>query len=144
MKTTKSESNARGFVIGAGVTLALLVLVTFGLWWLTGQVAEQVSTLRTWVVISMLAVPAAAGAGYRLGRIEATGFLSGADKIMNKMTSLVRDVSAIRDTSRITVHQATRPGGPGMQPAPQVWGIVQPQPPRLTYRTADMDDVDNL
>ena len=145
MKTTERKSNITVQIIGAVIALALLALATFVLWWITGQAAEQLDTLRIWAMIATVAAPIAAVVGYRLGRIEAHGFLSGADRILDKMTGLVQEVSTIRDTSRITVHQATRPSGQvSAQSAPQVWGVATPQPPRLTYRTADADDVDSL
>jgi hypothetical protein len=94
-------------MVGLALALSIIALVVAGLWALTGAVSE--TTLRAWALaVSALVLPAF-GFGFYLGKVEARGMLAGLDKSLDRMTGVVEKIVSVRDTSRITVHQATRP-----------------------------------
>lgn len=130
--TTTTHTNSIVPVIMGGVVimLVILALVVYGLWALVSS--QERGVADWWAVIATLLLIPAFLTGFWFGKTEVRGFLSGADKMLDRMSRLMSDVVAVRDTSRINVHNATKvPTQPG-------YTVVLPNVPRsmppITYR----------
>lgn len=136
--TTRHSTDYKAIAIVVLVALGMAIsgAALYGLWRLTGLAAESIAGLRAWAMIATLAVPMAGWITYRLGRVESRGFISGAEKTIDKMTGLVESVSTIRDNHRPAQRA---PGAPAWQVGPNV-----AQPPLLTYRATGGDGSDDL
>src|SRR5574340_1554869 len=107
MKTThRFDSTLTAVIVGAALALGILGLVVYGLWAL---VSSQSKSVADWwaVITTLLTVPLFA-IGFWFGKTEVRGFLSGADKMLDKMSGMIEKVVTVLDTSRIHVHNATR------------------------------------
>lgn len=136
--TTTTHTNSIAPIIMGGVIVVLVILglVIYGLWML---VSSQERNVADWwaVVATLLLIPAFL-TGFWFGKTEVRGFLSGADKMLDRMSRLMSDVVTVRDTSRINVHNATKvPTQPG-------YTVVLPNVPRsmppITYRELTSGD----
>ena len=97
--------HAREILIGGVVVVVIAVAVA--LWMASDAVGRD--GLRGWaVIVTMLLVPTFL-AGFWFGKVEARGVLHGFDQSLDRMVSVVGDVMAVRDQSRIAVHKATQP-----------------------------------
>jgi hypothetical protein len=133
MKTTERKSNATALVIGAGIVLAILALVVFGLWTLASGASRE--TVNGWAAIATLLIVPVFLAGFYFGKTEARGVLAGFDKSLDRMAKVIGDVVTVRDQSRIAVHQATRQHQPG-------YTVVLPNvtQPTVTHRQLTSGD----
>ncbi len=138
MKTTERKSNATVLTIGAVIALVVLALVIFGLWALARGASR--GAVNWWAVITTLLIVPAFFFGFYLGKVEARGLLSGFDKSLDRMAKVIGDVATMRDTSRIAVHQATRP-----RPQPG-YTVVLPNVtgPSITHRQLSSGDDDTI
>jgi hypothetical protein len=125
-------------ILGAGVILVALVYLAFRYWtWVT---TLSPVTLAAWATIATMVFPLLFGLGFYFGKVEAKGWLHGADQLLERGWSTMEKVTSIRDTSRINVHNATKP-----QPAqPAIQGPYLPDPdfPRFTVRTGSEEIID--
>ncbi len=134
MKTTvRHDSIVPGVIIGAVIVLAVLGLVIYGLWTLIASQERNVADW--WAVIATLLIVPVFLAGFWFGKTEVRGFLSGADKMLDRMSGTVERIVAVRDTSRVTVHNATKPAG---------YTVILPNVPRsmptITHRELTSGD----
>lgn len=126
----------RELLIAGAVIITLLII--FALWLVTDTLPRD--GLRAWAVIVTVIIVPGFFAGFYFGKIEARGMLHGFDQSLDRMTNVVRDVMTVRDQSRITVHNATRP-------APAHYQVVLPgvrDLPQITARATRTDDVVEL
>lgn len=130
----KADSLLTGIIIGAVIVLAIVGLVVYGLWAL---VSSQSRTTADWwaVIATLLDVPIFA-LGFWFGKTEVRGFLSGADKMLDRMSGTVERIVAIRDTSRVTVHNATKPAGYTVV----LPNVARSAMPTITHRTLSAGD----
>ena len=138
-KTTKTNTTAILIVVGILSALAVLGLVIFGLWTAADSISREAT--NWWTVIATLLIAPAFFAGFWFGKTEVRGFLEGVDKMLDKMSGTVEKIVAVRDNSRVTVHQATRARPPSN------YTVVLPNvtnAPPITHRelTSGDDTVD--
>jgi hypothetical protein len=135
MKTTlvRRDSIIPVIVGGVVIVLAVLGLVIFGLWTLADGWTR--TAVNWWAVIATMLIVPGFLAGFWFGKTEVRGFLSGADKMLDRMSGTVERIVAVRDTSRVTVHNATKPAG---------YTVVLPNVPRsmptITHRELTSGD----
>jgi flagellar basal body-associated protein FliL len=107
-KTTKTNTMAILIVVGVLSALAVLGLVVYGLWALVSSQSRNAADW--WAVVATLLIAPAFFIGFWFGKTEVRGFLSGADKMLDRMSTTIERTVAIRDNSRIAVHNARRAG----------------------------------
>ena len=106
MKTTREtrKHELTMWIIGVVTALAILGLVVYGLWALVSSQSRDAADW--WAVIATLLTAPAFFTGFWFGKTEVRGFLSGADKMLDKMSGTVERIVTVRDSSRIAVHNA--------------------------------------
>ncbi|MBN2003099.1 MAG: hypothetical protein JXA21_07050 [Anaerolineae bacterium] len=124
-----------GWLVILGLTL--IGLPVYGLHSLTGEF--EYAALR-WVATGLtLALVPAFFFGFWFGKVEVRGFLGGLDTALDKLAAAVD----LRDTSRVRVHQATRP--PAQKPQPN-FNVYLPQAgalptlPTITHKALPQND----
>ncbi len=132
----KADPIVTGVVIGAVIVAVILGLVVYGLWALVSSQSRNAADW--WAVIATLLIAPTFALGFWFGKTEVRGFLSGADKMLDRMSRLISDVVTVRDNSRIAVHNATK--------SPQPYTVVLPNVPRtmptITHRELASGDND--
>lgn len=129
----KADSIAPTILFFLAAVLVILGLVIFALWSLANGWTRQ--GVNWWAVVATLLIVPAFFFGFYLGKVEARGLLSGFDKSLDKMASVIGQVATMRDQSRITVHHATQTQTP--------YTVVLPNQPTITHRRLSSGDDEN-
>jgi len=126
----------------ACVIVGGLAGIVYGFW--TLAMGLEHTKLAIWAIAATLALLPTFLAGFWFGKTEVRGFLAGVDAGLDRLAQAVN----MRDTSRITMHAATRT--PRQQPTPTAYNVILPGAlpqghiPQITHRQLTDDDVLDL
>ncbi len=141
-RTIQFDPVVIGILTGVLIVLGILGLVIYGLWIFANGMEH--GKLAVWAIVATFIVPLVFLAGFWFGKTEVRGFLAGVDAGLDRLAQAVN----MRDSSRITVHTATRT--PRQPPTPTAYNVILPGGlpqgyiPQITHRQLTDDDVLDL